>query len=438
MTDAAGSPALYRNDGDGTFTDCAAATGVFFAGASISAAWCDYDRDGDDDLYVVGDGTHARLYRNTLRQSGTLAFDDVTATAGVGAGTNGFACEWGDFDGDGRQDLYVADGGGTNRLYRNRGDGGFDEVAALRNVVVPQFSTAGTWGDMDNDGDLDLFVGNLMQTGVAGTNQLFENIGGQFTASPQLAASLPTRSAAWADYDRDGDLDLYLTLANGQPNQLLRNDSTNPRRVEIALLGRASNRDGYGATVRVRTGPRIQHRVVSGGSGFGSQASAALEFGLANATVADSVVVDWPSGQRSILTGVPMGVHLIDELTAVDVPALPGSSGAPVFALALAAPMPQPARAGACRLAFTVPGTTGGSASPSVHVRLRLLDASGRQRRVLLDGVRAPGPATLAFDGLDALGARLAAGLYFVELSGGVGTGAAPGARAARKLVVLP
>jgi hypothetical protein len=432
VTDAGGTPALFRNQGNGTFTDVAAAVGVAFPGASISAAWCDYDRDGDDDLYVLGDDTPARLYRNALRPGGVLAFADVTATAGVPAGLAGFACEWGDFDGDGWQDLYVADGGGPNRLYRNRGDGGFDDVAPLRNAVVPQFSTTGTWGDVENDGDLDLFVGNLMQSGVSGTNQLLENVGGQFTASPHLAASLATRSAAWADYDRDGDLDLYLTLANGQPNQLLRNESTNPRRVEIALLGRTSNRDGYGATVRVRTGPRVQHRVVSGGSGFGSQPSAPLEFGLASATQADSVVVDWPSGKRSILVAVPQGVHLVDEQTAVDADDGPGdgaASAGAAFALALEAPRPQPARAGACRIAFTVPGAPGGTAT--VPVRLRMVDAAGRARRTLLDGALPPGPAALAFDGRDDRGAVLPAGLYLVEIAAG-------GSRAARKLVVLP
>jgi hypothetical protein len=423
VTDADGAPAFYRNDGDGTFTDCAAAVGLLFPGASISAAWCDYDKDGDDDLYVVGDGTHGRLYRNALRPSGVLAFDDVTDDAGVGAGVNGFACEWADFDGDGRQDLFVGDGGGTNHLYRNRGDGGFDDVAVLRNVALPQFTTTGTFGDMDNDGDLDLFLGNLAQTGVAGINQLFENVGGQFTAAPQLAASLSTRSGAWADYDKDGDLDLYLTLANGQPNQLLRNGSTNPRRVEIALLGRASNRDGFGATVRVRTGSLVQHRVVSGGSGFGSQPSAPVEFGLGASNTADSVVVDWPSGRRSILVAVAAGAYVVDEIAAVDAP---GAAGAP--ALALATPVPQPARGGSCRIAFTVPGSGSGGGT---SVRLRLLDVAGRERRVLLDQELGPGPGTVAFDGRDARGTRLAGGLYFLELSAG-------SERATRRLVVLP
>lgn len=426
VTDADGAPALFRNLGNGTFSDVAAATGVAFAGASISAAWADYDRDGDDDLFVAGAGTNARLYRNRLREDGSLAFEDVTGVAGVAAGTNGFAVEWADFDGNGWMDLYVADGGGSNRLYRNRGDGTFADETLARNAASSAYTTTGTWGDVDNDGDLDLFVGNLAQPGLAGFNRLLENVGGQFSASPQVTSSVATRSAAWADYDRDGDLDLYVTLANGQANQLLRNQSTNPRRLEIALLGRASNRDGFGATVRVRTGPRVQHRVVSGGSGFGSQPSAALEFGLASATQADSVVVDWPSGARSVLVGVPEGIHLVDEATAVAADPLPGAPGA--FALALSTPWPQPAVGGACRIGFTVPGAAGGA---DTAVRLRLVDAAGRARRVLVEGPLSPGPAHLAFDGRDHAGARLPAGLYFLELAAGA-------TRATGKLVVLP
>ena len=427
VTDLGGAPALFRNNGNGMFSDIAASAGVLYAGASVSAAWCDFDRDGDDDLYVVDNDGPSRLYRNRLRDDGVLSFEDRTAAAGVPAGLNGFAAEWGDFDGDGRQDLSVVDGGGANRLYRNRGDGGFDDVSVLRNVADAHFSTTGTWGDIENDGDLDLFVGNLAQAGLAGSNLLYENVDGQFTASAELAAALQTRAAAWADYDRDGDLDLYLSLANGQANQLLRNNSTNLRRVEIALLGRASNRDGYGATVRVRTGSRIQHRLVSGGAGLGSQGSTPVEFGLGAATSADSVVVDWPSGKRSILTSVPQGVYVIDEQTAIGVPG--DGSGAGAFALALAAPAPQPAGGGRCRIAFTVPGARTGDAGQDV--RIRLLDVAGRVRRVLLDAPRPPGPGALAFDGRDERGARLGAGIYFVEL-------AVARERVTQKLVVLP
>ncbi len=190
----------------------------------------------------------------------------------------------------------MADGGGTNALYRNRGDGTFADVTLERNVGSPLTTTTGMWGDYDNDADLDLFVGNLNQAGLPGYNILYESVGGQFTASGQLAAALPTRSAAWGDFDSDGDLDLYLSLANGVSNQLWRNNTTGANSVRVSLLGRTSNRDGYGAVVRARVlGKPMQHRLVSGGSGFGSQNSVALEFGLGAATTAESLVVDWPS-----------------------------------------------------------------------------------------------------------------------------------------------
>jgi hypothetical protein len=162
---------------------------------------------------------------------------------------------------------------------------------------------------------------------------------------------------------------------------------------------------------------------VSGGSGFGSQPSAPVEFGLGASNTADSVVVDWPSGRRSILVAVAAGAYVVDEIAAVDAP---GAAGAP--ALALATPVPQPARGGSCRIAFTVPGSGSGGGT---SVRLRLLDVAGRERRVLLDQELGPGPGTVAFDGRDARGTRLAGGLYFLELSAG-------SERATRRLVVLP
>ncbi len=105
VTDAGGNPSLFRNQGNGTFTDVTLTTGVGGGAGSISAAWCDYDRDGDDDLYVVMNGGPSRMYRNRLRETGSLAFDDVTAEALVPGGFSGFACDWADFDNDGWMDL---------------------------------------------------------------------------------------------------------------------------------------------------------------------------------------------------------------------------------------------------------------------------------------------------------------------------------------------
>ncbi|MGH7725295.1 MAG: FG-GAP-like repeat-containing protein [Candidatus Eiseniibacteriota bacterium] len=425
VTDADGEPALFRNQGNGTFADITVLAGVSGGAGSISAAWCDYDRDGDDDLYVVMNGGPSRLYRNQLRETGGLTFTNATSAARVPAGLSGFACDWGDFDNDGWMDLYVADGGGTNALYRNRGDGSFDDVTLARNVACPLMTTTSMWGDYDNDADLDLFVGNLSQTGLPGFNILYESVAGQFTASSQLSAALPTRSAAWGDFDDDGDVDLYVSLANGSPNQLWRNNTSGANGFKVRLLGRTSNRDGYGAVVRARIpGKPMQHRLVSGGSGFGSQNSVAAEFGLGAAAAAESLIVDWPSGKRSVLLGPVAGSHLVDESAAVDVP--PPGADAP-FTLALEGARPHPLR-NAGVVAFTIPGVRGGA---SIRGSLALYAVNGRRVRTLSDGPFAPGPQQVPFDGRDDGGVRLAPGVYHAEL-------VCDGVRAARKVVLLP
>jgi hypothetical protein len=421
VTDIDGSPALFRNDGDGTFTDVLASSGIPTGGASVSAAWSDYDRDGDDDLYLAMNGGPSRLYRNLLRPTGALGFQDVTAAAGNPvAGSNTFSCEWGDYDGDGWLDLYVCDGGGPNFLYRNNGNGTFTDVAYAENAVVTQISTSSAWGDFDNDGELDLLVANLNQAGSAGTNVLLENVGAQFVTSSLVTSSTATRSATWADYDNDLDVDLYLGLT-GEANQLLRNETTNHNAIHVSLVGRQSNRDGYGARVRVVAGFKSRVREVTGGAAFGSQSSVPVEFGLDVLGFADSLIVEWPSGGRSTLTNLSPGHVVVDEVTAVDAP-LPGTR----FAMALAGARPNPA-AGPAVIEFTAPGVLGGAAMPA---RLALYSVSGRLVRTLWDGPVAPGPQRLALDGRDDGGQRLAAGVYLTELT-------TPSGRAAKKLVLL-
>jgi hypothetical protein len=427
VCDAGGASVLFRNLGNGSFQDVTAAAGLTGLGAAYAASWCDYDRDGDDDLYVAARGGRSRLLRNRLRETGSYGFDDVTQAAGVPAGLAATACDWGDFDGDRWMDLYVADAGGPNFLYRNLGNGTFADQALERGARLDLQSTCAMWADYDNDQDLDLFVGNLSQTGLAGTNQLYESAGGHFSAVPALAVSLPTRAAAWADYDGDLDPDLYLACANNQANQLLRNDAGNHHALSVALIGRASNRDGFGATVRVVAGGRVQYRVVSGGSGFGSQNSIPVEFGLGIATVADSLVVDWPSGRRSILLGLASGPYVVDEAAAVDV----ARPELPAYTLAFDHVTPNPSRAqGGTTIAYVVPGARAQGPGATPRVTLLLYSIAGRRVRTLVDGFAAPGPARVAFDGLGDAGTRLAPGVYLLELASGA-------SRAGRKLVLL-
>jgi hypothetical protein len=416
--DASGAPVLFRNLGNGTFADVTAFAGLALPGVVWAAAWCDYDHDGDDDLYLVLHDRPCRLMKNRLRETGTYGFDDVTVLAGVPAGVAGSSCDWGDFDNDGWMDLYVTDSGGPTLLYRNQGNGTFVDEALARGVRLPYVSTSAMWADYENDQDLDLFVTNLAQSGLLGTDHLFEAVGGRFSAASSMSVSLAARAGAWADFDNDNDLDLYVACGNSTPNQLQRNNTGSHNMVAIGLLGRASNRDGFGATVRVLANGKMQYRVVSGGSGFGSQNSIPVEFGLGAASSADSVVVDWPSGKRSVLLGLAPGSYVVDEAAAVGVPA-----AAQAFRLALAGAVPNPS-AGASTIAYVLP-------LDAKRATLTLYSVAGRKVRTLFDGARPPGPGRAAFDGRDDFGVRLAAGVYAVEL-------AANGERARAKLVVLP
>ena len=226
---------LYRNDGDGTFTDVAGAAGVSDSRNSIAALWGDYDNDGDLDLYVVNFFEQDQLYRN----NGSGSFSRVTGSAGVNVISQGSeaGAAWGDYDGDGDLDLYLCKYYFPNSLYHNNGDGTFSEVAVSSGVADIRDSEDAAWGDYDGDGDLDLYVVNREQN-----NALYRNDGGGTFAEVACALSLDNtdvgRSARWIDYDADGDLDLY--VANVGANALYRNDG-NGQFVNVAVGDLRSN-----------------------------------------------------------------------------------------------------------------------------------------------------------------------------------------------------
>ena len=234
---------LLRNDGTGSFTDVTAAAGlangVF---ATHSAAWADYDNDGWVDLYVGHELAPSRLYRN--RRDGT--FEDVSARAGVAGNAFTKGVSWGDYDNDGFPDLYASNMFGDNFLYRNRGDGTFEEVASKLKVQQPFASFPTWWFDYDNDGWLDLFVvaypnsveefvkHYLGQPALAETLKLYRNDGrGGFidvSTAAGVSRVIPSMGANVGDIDNDGFLDVYLgtgapSFGSLIPNILLRNDA---------------------------------------------------------------------------------------------------------------------------------------------------------------------------------------------------------------------
>jgi len=280
-------------------------------GNSGASWWGDYDNDGRLDLFValngLGGGEHI-LFHN----DGGGSFTRVnTAPTGFSAGGGG---DWGDYDNDGDLDLFIAQyaNGANDLLYRNDGGGTFTRITNGPVVISGGRSQFGVWGDYDNDGWLDLFVGN-----DNGEPQfLFHNNGdGTFTRVTQgdvVNLGGNVTGFAWADYDNDGFLDLFIARGNSrvrETNLLYHNGGNSNKWLTVVCAGRVSNRSGIGAKVRVKANiagvPRWQLREINSGNGFQSSGLRA-HFGLGDATNVDLVRIEWPSGAVQELRNVAM------------------------------------------------------------------------------------------------------------------------------------
>ncbi len=298
-------------------TDSVESTGV--------ASWMDYDNDGDQDLFLIKSGrTHPdgreenRFYHNTLSETGTLDFKRVLSPEMVTIIDRDFQASWGDYDNDGDMDVYLGNFDGLNYLYRNEGDSLFSRIMEGR-PAIDAFSTLGsTWADFDNDGDLDLFSNNS-----GGQNSAYyENDGqGNFKSRRFRTVGAPvvnvsnTQSCASADINNDGYLDLYVANANsfftGRPqiDFLYLNSGGNNGYLMLNLEGVASNASAIGAKVRIKTTINDQEswqmRVLSGSpTGDRAQNSLRLHFGVGEAEIIDSLIVEWPSGAVDVIERV--------------------------------------------------------------------------------------------------------------------------------------
>ncbi len=354
---------FFVNNGDGSFTRVTEGVIVTDAFLSTTPAWGDYDNDGDLDLFVGAHYSPICLYRNDGEEFTRINNTAIGLTEDEGNGN------WGDCDGDGDLDLLVTRPQlNTNSLFSNNGDGTFTELTSC--VIGQDSSITGSWGDYDNDGDLDLFATyarnrpNLLYQNVGGgefikvtgqdivndsgywsgstwgdydndgdldlfvtgnyqytsrLNALWENNGdGTFSkvAEEEVAAdSEASAGAAWGDYDRDGDLDLFVANQNYQDNALYRNNGSVNSWINVKCIGTNSNRSAIGAKVRawatISGTPVWQLREISGQTGNHGQNSLNAHFGLGDALVIDSVKVEWPSGLLQILTDVSINQFLV-------------------------------------------------------------------------------------------------------------------------------
>ena len=316
---------LYHNNGDGTFTDVTESAGLSGAtGRGLALAWGDYDDDGDMDVYIANDADQNFLYRN----NGDGTFTDVSLTAGVGfsedgEAENGMGADFGDYDNDGRLDLVVTNfQDQTNTLYHNEGNGLFSDVTYASQIGImslPYLAWGVSFCDYDNDGYQDLFIvnGHLDENVQAFNptgfyeqpNLLFRNNrDGTFDevgidSGSGMRLEKVSRGFAYSDYDNDGDLDLLVTNLKGAPD-LLENRGGQNAWLILKLIGTRSNRDAIGAKVKVTVGNLTQIREVRSGSSYLSQNDTRLHFGLGKHLQIDRIEIHWPSGLQERLEGI--------------------------------------------------------------------------------------------------------------------------------------
>ncbi len=320
--------ALWRNDGAGVFTDVSAESGIGSAkGAGLGVTVADLNGDGYPDLYVANDREANHLWIN----QGNGRFDERGLMSGSAYNMDGQAeasmgVTAGDLDNDGDEDLFMTHlASESNTLYVNDGKGNFFDQTGrfgLAGESLPYTGFGARWADLDNDGLLDLFIANgavqfeASQLGLspfpyAQRNQLFHNLGGSRfqeigpESDPTLALEEVSRGAAFGDIDNDGDIDILVTNTNG-PVRLLLNEIGNKNHwLSVRLQGTESNRDGAGARVALlRPGqPPLWRRAHTDGS-YLSANDPRVHFGLGSASSVDAIGVVWPSGRQELWRGI--------------------------------------------------------------------------------------------------------------------------------------
>jgi hypothetical protein len=465
-------PTLFRNLGNGTFQNATAASGITFADATFSCSWGDYDRDADLDLFLTHWGavqfTNGHLWRN----NGNGTFTDVDQIAGLtqfgpDLTEHTYTANFADLDGDFWPDLLVAsdfrtsevymnDGDGTfsnvtpsnfflecgmgagvadydddgdldwfitgiwkpeffqigNGLYRNDGGGAFTDVTDFAGVGNGGWGWASSFADFDNDCDLDIYHVNGFGGAPfdADPAVMFVSSGdGTFT---EMGAQLGVnhtgqgRGIACFDYDRDGDLDIFVAN-NSQGPVMYRNDGGNALRyLTVTLAGEPPNTQAIGACIYVTAAGKTQMRELRAGSNYVSQDPAEAHFGMGTATIAEEVRIVWPNGQEDVLHNIPTNFRLSltqNGITSVD----PGEVAAGAATISLVASAPNPFR-DVTRIQFQLAGESA--------VALRVIDASGRVVRNLDQRSLPAGHHAIVWDGKDDAGREVPAGVYLYRI----------------------
>jgi len=315
---------LYRNNGDGTFTDVTIAAGIKDPNYyGFGVVFNDFDNDGWPDIYVANDSNPNLLFRN--KRNGT--FEEIglvsgTALSESGRAQSGMGLTTGDYDGNGYLDMFVTNfAGDTNTLYRNLGNMLFVDstvAAGLGETALPYLGWGTSLADLNNDGLLDIFVANgHVYPQVDGLKvgqqylqrkELYRNLGnGTFqeiasNVSADFLIGKSARGSAVGDFDNDGDLDILVVNLNDRPS-LYKNDGNSNHWIGFRLEGTRSNRNAIGARVEIEADGRKQISEVRSGGNYISHDDMRIHFGLGEAQRVDRVRIRWPNGNTEELGG---------------------------------------------------------------------------------------------------------------------------------------
>ena len=299
---------FWRNNGDGTFTDIAAAMEVDDEFATIQPVWLDYDDDGNMDLYLSTDKggsgeARNRLYRNIFG----MRFDDVSDESGTGVGIDSMGVAVGDIDGNGWLDIYCTNIPSGNPLLMNQGNGVFRDESKERGTLSHSTGWGTHFFDFDNDADLDLYVCNM--TDGYGMNRLYRSENSSVLEDVAIYCNAQcigdSYCMAVGDVDDDGDLDMFVQNHDQMIRLLINHEGERRNWVQFNLRGTSSNLNAIGSRMRARVGTNMLMRDVMAGKSYKSSMDSREHFGLGDADSMDELQVRFPDLSIRDFTNIP-------------------------------------------------------------------------------------------------------------------------------------
>ncbi|UCE65851.1 MAG: VCBS repeat-containing protein [Candidatus Zixiibacteriota bacterium] len=413
---------MYRND-DGIFVRITTGEIVTEVNNAHGMCWSDYDNDGDMDLFVANayfdypqQNPEDYMYKNCLyRNDGNFNFTKILSGPVANDLSISFAPSVGDYDNDGDQDLFVGNGAMdlVNFLYNNNGDGSFTRITTGEMVTNATSTLGSSWVDYDNDGDLDMYVTTSVDSL---SNQLYENNGdGTFTRimnGPLVNDVARNFGPAWGDYDRDGDLDVFITKYQ-YDNRLYRNDGNGNNWLNVKCIGTVSNATAIGTKVRLKAtifgNPVWQLREITPAASYCVHHALNAHFGLGDAGIIDSIIVQWPSGIEETLSSVSINQYL--TITEGEHTLVPDDEANPLperYSLSMNYPNPFNS---STSIEYGLPRQS--------QVTVTVYNLLGRNIRSLVDRYESAGNYTIIWDGKDVSGKPVASGIYFYRFEAG-------------------